>query len=107
MTKKKMEQTFKNILSEMQVLYNAKNADYGNSFSDTSREFGYVPAVARINDKLNRIKRMVKGGEMNINESMRDNLIDIAVYSVLTIMEIDRTRNKARGRDNGVAVGNH
>ena len=91
----------------MLMLYNAKNADYGNSFIETIREFGYVPAVARINDKLNRIKKMVKGDSMNINESMRDNLVDIANYCVLTILEIDRTQNKAAESDFGTAVGNH
>jgi hypothetical protein len=36
---------------------------------------------------------MVFGQEMNIkDESMRDNLMDIAVYSVLTIMELDNQK---------------
>ena len=77
------------VIAEMLDTYKKKNADYGNSFAETIREFGYVPAVARINDKLKRVKNMVKGNEMNVNESMRDNLMDIAVYSVLTIIELD------------------
>lgn len=83
---------FKGILLEMHETYEKKNSDYGNSFGDTIREFGFIPAVARINDKLNRIKKMVKGEKMNVNESMRDNLIDIAVYSILTVMEIDNQK---------------
>jgi beta-galactosidase GanA len=81
---------FGKILSEMMDTYKKKNADYGNSFSETIQEFGYIPAVARINDKLKRVKNMVKGQEMNIkDESLRDNLMDIANYCVLTIMELD------------------
>ena len=84
---------FGKVLSEMFDTYKKKNADYGNSFSETIQEFGYIPAVARINDKLKRVKNMVKGNEMNIkDESLRDNLMDIAVYSVLTIVELDNQK---------------
>ena len=87
-------QRFENITSEMLNTYKKKNADYGNSFSDTIQEFGFVPSVARINDKFQRVKKMVKGEQMNINESMRDNLLDIANYCILTIMEIDKQNAK-------------
>lgn len=83
------DSSFKDILTEMQELYESKNKDYGNSFSDTIKEFGFIPAVARINDKFNRVKSMVKGQQMNIKESLRDNLMDIANYCVLTIIELD------------------
>ena len=85
-----MKTTFEMVIAEMLDTYKKKNADYGNSFAETIQEFGYIPAVARINDKLKRVKKMVKGEDMYINdESMRDNLMDIAVYSVLTIIELD------------------
>ena len=81
---------FSDILKEMQELYEKKNHDYGNSFSETIQEFGFTPAIARINDKFKRVKQMVKGEQMQVNESMRDNLIDIANYCILTIIEIDK-----------------
>ena len=81
---------FSDILKEMQELYDRKNHDYGNSFSETIQEFGFTPAIARINDKFKRIKKMVKDEKMLVNESMRDNLMDIANYCVLTIIELDR-----------------
>ena len=86
-----MDTTFEMVTAEMLNMYQRKNADYGNSFAETIREFGFIPAVARINDKLKRVKNMVKGREMNIikDESLRDNLMDIANYCVLTIMELD------------------
>ena len=84
---------FGKVLSEMMDIYKKKNADYGNSFSETIQEFGYIPAVARINDKLKRVKNMVKGNNMNItDESLRDNLMDIANYCVLTIIELDKQK---------------
>ena len=85
--------SFGRVLSEMMDIYKKKNADYGNSFIETIQEFGYIPAVARINDKLKRVKNMVKGKNMNItDESLRDNLMDIANYCVLTIMELDKQK---------------
>ena len=83
---------FSDILKEMQELYDRKNHDYGNSFSETIQEFGFTPAIARINDKLKRVKQMVKGEQMQVNESMRDNLIDIANYCILTIIELDKCK---------------
>jgi hypothetical protein len=85
-----METTFEMVIAEMLNTYKKKNADYGNSFSETIQEFGYIPAVARINDKLKRVKNMVKGQRMNVGESLRDNLLDIANYCVITIMELDK-----------------
>jgi glutaredoxin 2 len=88
-----MDTTFEIVTAEMLNTYKKKNADYGNSFAETIREFGFIPAVARINDKLKRVKKMVKGEDMYINdESLRDNLLDIANYCVLTIMELDNQK---------------
>lgn len=84
--------SFTDILKEMQELYEKKNHDYGNSFSETIQEFGFTPAIARINDKLKRVKQMVKGEQMQVDESMRDNLIDMANYCILTIIELDKIR---------------
>ena len=88
-----MKTTFEMVIAEMLDTYKKKNADYGNSFAETIQEFGFIPSVARINDKLKRVKNMVKGKDMNIkDESMRDNLMDIANYCVLTIMELDNQK---------------
>lgn len=87
--------TFFDILGEMQSTYEKKNSDYGNSFAETIEEFGFSPAVARINDKLKRVKNMVKGQEMNYSkETFRDNLLDIANYSVMTILALDNLENR-------------
>ena len=85
---------FDEILQEMRELYEKKNSDYGNSFNETIHEFGFVPAVARINDKVKRMKNIVKGQEMNVKEeTFRDALLDTSVYCILTLMEIE---NKAK-----------
>lgn len=90
------EDPFCKILDEMKSLYEKKNSDYGNSFAETIQEFGFKPAIARINDKLKRVKNIVNGQKMFIDESMRDNLIDIAVYTVLTLIELDNDTTIAK-----------
>lgn len=98
-------ESFDIVLEEMLQTFEAKNSDYGNSFGDTIAEFGYVPAVARINDKLNRIKNMLKGQKMKYHESMRDNLLDIATYCVMTIVEIDKgTQIDSNGVSDGEPI---
>lgn len=86
------KEPFDSVILEMRETYLKKNKDYGNSFAETIEEFGFITAIARINDKLKRVKNMVKGQEMNIGESLRDNLLDIANYCVITVMEIDKRK---------------
>lgn len=90
---------FTKVLREMLELYLKKNHDYGNSFSETIQEFGYTPAIARINDKIKRVKQIVKGEPMQINETMRDNLIDIANYCILTVIELDKENDSKDNKD--------
>lgn len=84
------EERFKALTDELYDTFIKKNSDYGNSFSETIEEFGYIPAVARMNDKLKRAKNIVKGQRMRVDESLRDSLMDLANYAILTVMEIDK-----------------
>lgn len=85
--------SFKKITDEMNALYERKNHDYGNSFSDTFEKLGAVSAVTRMYDKMNRIVSLVSTKEQKVNdESLRDTLIDIANYAVMTIMELDKRK---------------
>ena len=45
----------------------------------------------RLGDKLNRFKTLTKGQRYIVvkNESIRDTLLDLANYAIMTIMEID------------------
>ena len=83
---------FANILTEMEELYVKKNADYGDSFGKSFKEYGAMMACIRLEDKLNRFKSLVKNGECKVKEeSLIDTLIDLANYSVMTIIEIQNT----------------
>ena len=88
-----MENNFRKITDEMNALYERKNHDYGNSFSDTFEKLGSVSAVTRMYDKMNRIISLVSTKEQKVNdESLRDTLIDIPNYAVMTIMELDKRK---------------
>lgn len=88
----KIEQ-FKGITSEMSDLYERKNADYGDSFGKSFREYGEVMPCIRLEDKLNRLKSLtVREQSAQVNtESVEDTLMDIANYAVMSIIEL---RNK-------------
>ena len=80
-----------NICNELNELYKKKNADYGDSFHQSYVEEGLAIARIRMGDKYNRFKNLSKIGHCNISEeSIRDTLIDLANYAIMTVMEIDR-----------------
>lgn len=83
------EKAFEEVLAEMLQTFLKKNHDYGNSFSKTYEEFGLVSALTRMNDKMERLKSLLKA-QAKVDESVRDTLMDLANYSVMTVMELDK-----------------
>ena len=80
----------------MNALYERKNHDYGNSFSETYRKLGVISATTRMLDKMNRVVSLVTNDKQMVNdESLRDTLIDLANYAVMTIMELDGEKPSA------------
>ena len=87
---------FKEITDEMNALYERKNHDYGNSFSETYRKLGVISATTRMLDKMNRVVSLVTKDKHEVkDESLRDTLIDLANYAVMTIMELDGEKPSA------------
>ena len=86
-----MKITFEEILETMLHTYKAKNADYGNSFDKTLNEFGLVASAVRLNDKMERIKSLIKSDAKVLDEKIDDTLLDMANYAVLTLLWL---RNK-------------
>ena len=80
----------KNICAELNDIYESKNADYGDAFSKTFDEYGMVAPLLRLEDKLSRLKSLYRKGVQQVKqESVRDTLIDIANYAIMTVMELD------------------
>lgn len=82
------------VCDELKDLYQRKNTDYGDSFHKTFIEEGMAMARIRLSDKMERFKRLTKSGEQNVkDESIRDTLIDLANYAIMTIVEMEREKH--------------
>ncbi|WP_296113056.1 nucleotide modification associated domain-containing protein [uncultured Anaerococcus sp.] len=82
----KLEEIMNNCLN----LYKKKNADYGNSFAEVYQELGFESGLVQILHKINRIKGIYKNNKAEVeNESIRDSLIDLANYSLMTAVEME------------------
>lgn len=78
------------ICKEINDLYERKNHDYGDSFHQTFVEEGMAMARIRLGDKFSRFKTLSRGGEQKVNdESIRDTLIDLANYAIMTVVEME------------------
>ena len=107
----------KAICDELNKLYERKNHDYGDSFHQTFVEEGFAMPRIRLADKFNRFKTLSKQTNLArmlakkatdktayevilesqkvTDESIRDTLIDLANYAVMTILEMDDDAAKA------------
>lgn len=76
---------------ELQELYHRKNLDYGDSFHLSFLEEGLAMPRIRLGDKYLRFKTLTSGEKQRVSdESIRVTLIDLANYSIMTIMELDQ-----------------
>lgn len=81
------------LCDELNDLYVKKNHDYGDSFHATFVEEGMAMSRIRLTDKLNRFKKLTqRDGQEVQDESIRDTLIDLANYALMTVLELDETR---------------
>ena len=79
------------ICKELNSLYEKKNHDYGDAFHLSYLEEGMAMARIRLGDKLNRFKQLSKNPDSQAvnDESIRDTLIDLANYAIMTVLEMD------------------
>ena len=86
--------THENLCKEIHELYIKKNHDYGDSFGKTYKDLGIISAATRISDKYNRFIELAKGNEPLVStETIRDTLIDMANYALMTIIELDNNKD--------------
>lgn len=81
---------FTEITNNMAKTYAAKNHDYGNSFEQSLDKFGLVASVVRLGDKMNRIESLTKKEAQVKDESIKDTLLDMANYAIMTVMWMDK-----------------
>lgn len=79
----------KSICVRLNVLYEAKNEDYGDSFGKSYKEYGLTMPCIRLEDKLNRLKSLNFSKSAKVNESIEDTLMDLANYAIMTLIELE------------------
>lgn len=86
----------KELCDQIHQTYINKNHDYGDSFGKSIEEFGPVAGIVRMEDKINRIKSLIKKGDEQkvTDESMKDTLLDLANYAIMLRMELDNNEEK-------------
>lgn len=78
------------LTDEIVELYEKKNSDYGNSFYKQLDEDGLLVSKIRLQDKLSRFSSIIKKGTIEVeDEKLRDTLIDLATYSMMTVAWMD------------------
>lgn len=82
---------FHKLTEDMVELYSRKNRDYGDSYNKSLDEDGLLVAKIRMFDKLSRFSTLIRDGyEASVDESLRDTLVDLANYSIMTVMWYDK-----------------
>ena len=87
---------FKEITDKMFETFKAKNHDYGSSFSNLFKECGMTYAYGHMAEKLERVKSLMKDEAKVKGEGMKDSLLDLANYAILTVMEIENNENEQK-----------
>jgi hypothetical protein len=90
---------FDALVSEIQALHESKNHDYAENADPLSnlrraKALGVDPwrgVLVRLTDKWSRIEQL-SSGKAPKHESLRDSLIDNAVYSLLAIILLDEQK---------------
>ena len=78
------------VCGELNVTYKKKNADYGDSFAQSLDKHGLIAAIVRMDDKMSRVINLNKADEQLVNdESVRDTLMDLANYAIMSVMWLD------------------
>lgn len=81
------------ICKELNEIFKKKNRDYGDSFHRTFTEEGMATARIRLSDKFYRFKNLTLATNSAVaycdDESVRDTLLDLANYAILTVIELD------------------
>ena len=71
-------------------IYEKKNSDYGNSFENSLDKHGLIAGIVRMDDKMSRLISLNSKKEQQVmDESLRDTLMDLANYAIMSVMWLD------------------
>ena len=92
------DSAWERVLSELDRLHTAKQADYGTDHDPynnlrSGEPYGveaWLHAHIMCQHKANRVQSFVEKGSL-VNESVRDSLVDLAVYAIAAVVLFDET----------------
>lgn len=88
------------VCGELNVTYERKNADYGDSFAQSLDKHGLIASIVRMDDKLNRVTSLNNSGDIQVtDESLRDTVMDLANYAIMTVMWMDSIKEEHKKID--------
>ena len=81
----------KELTRHLNETYRAKNKDYGDAFGKSHKKYGSIAGLTRISDKFNRLEEIILSKEQHVeDETVLDTLLDLANYSLMLYMELER-----------------
>ena len=77
--------TKKHYISEQLFIYQKKNKDYGNSFYKSLEKYGDTAYYVRLEDKMNRLSKLITNKAEVSDESITDTIDDAFNYTAMFI----------------------
>lgn len=83
------KENMQNAHDELLQTFVDKNADYGNSFESSLEEYGLIAAIIRMDDKMGRLRTLIKSEAKVKDESISDTLRDLSNYALMASVWFD------------------
>lgn len=83
------KENMQNAHDELLKTFVDKNADYGNSFESSLEEYGIIAALIRMEDKMGRLRTLIKSEAKVKDESISDTLRDLSNYALMASVWFD------------------
>ena len=83
------KENMQNAHDELLQTFVDKNADYGNSFESSLEEYGLIAALIRMEDKMGRLRTLIKSEAKVKDESISDTLRDLSNYALMASVWVD------------------
>lgn len=83
------KENMQNAHDELLKTFVDKNADYGNSFESSLEEYGLIAALIRMDDKMGRLRTLIKSEAKVRDESISDTLRDLSNYALMASVWFD------------------
>lgn len=97
-----VEAAHQKLLWELYETFCAKNRDYGNAFEKSLDKAGIISAYTRMSDKWSRFENAtLKADKLYVDdERVRDTLMDLANYAIMTVAWLDKGAKELDDREN-------